>query len=89
MISGPWVNPRHGRGQRDQVTALANRDNGANFMQTIGVEYNYMTRKELVDLSVTRRHFIRGNSYEEKSFSTLDTISEKYAGYYMFAYACY
>ena len=25
VISGPWVNPRHGRGPRDQVTALANR----------------------------------------------------------------
>ena len=24
MISGPWVNPRHGRGPRYQVTALAN-----------------------------------------------------------------
>ena len=25
MISGPWVNPRHGRGPQDQVIALANR----------------------------------------------------------------
>ena len=25
VISGPWVNPRHGRGPRYQVTALVNR----------------------------------------------------------------
>ena len=25
VVSGPWVNPRHGRGPRYQVTALANR----------------------------------------------------------------
>ena len=23
VINGPWVNPRHGRGPQDQVTALA------------------------------------------------------------------
>ena len=25
VFIGPWVNPRHGRGPRDQVTALAKR----------------------------------------------------------------
>ena len=25
VVSGPWVNPRHGRGPRDQITALAKR----------------------------------------------------------------
>ena len=25
VVSGPWVNLRHGHGPRDQVTALANR----------------------------------------------------------------
>ena len=25
MIDGPWVNPRHGRGPRDQVTSLGKR----------------------------------------------------------------
>ena len=25
VVSGPWVNLRHGRGPRDQVTALADR----------------------------------------------------------------
>ena len=25
VVSGPWVNPPHGRGPRDQVTALVNR----------------------------------------------------------------
>ena len=28
MVSGPWVNPHHGRGPQDQVTALANRRTG-------------------------------------------------------------
>ena len=62
VLGGPWVNPRHGRGQRDQVTALATRGTNHEYL-TLNVGHSSFPKKNQLEYGVINANMNVGNYF--------------------------